>query len=155
VQQQEEGPLWFTSLEEFKPLEYAFHSGRYVTAFFACRKVTGEHFVLKRFDKGGWGQLAGAGAGRSARCMLSGCRRAAAGHAAAPQQLGHVWQGPTPCPPLAAAEMTARDERGVRRAIALSQQLRHPYLVQCMGLWESAGEGQEGGRCACAATVPL
>jgi hypothetical protein len=53
-QPQEEGPLWFTSLEEFKPLQYAFHSGRYVLVYFACCKRTGEHFVLKRFDKGGW-----------------------------------------------------------------------------------------------------
>jgi hypothetical protein len=42
-------------------------------------------------------------------------------------------------PSLPAATMTAKDERGVRRAIALGQQLRHPYLVQCVGLWESEG----------------
>jgi hypothetical protein len=36
--------------------------------------------------------------------------------------------------------MLARDERGVRRAIALGQQLSHRNLVQCCGLWESADE---------------
>jgi hypothetical protein len=60
--QQEEvaqAPLWFTTISDFKPLEYGFHGGRFMLAQFACSLRTGEHFVMKRYRKR-----------ESARCLL-------------------------------------------------------------------------------------
>ena len=47
-----EEPLWFTSLADFKPLTYMYHRGRFCSCFFACAHRTGEHYVLKRYEKG-------------------------------------------------------------------------------------------------------
>lgn len=43
--------LWFASLEDFKPIVHILHRGRYMTASFACARATGQHFVLKKYDK--------------------------------------------------------------------------------------------------------
>jgi len=47
--QQEE--LWFTGLDDFKPICHMLHRGRYMSAYFACANKTGQHFLLKKFDK--------------------------------------------------------------------------------------------------------
>ncbi|GIL46486.1 hypothetical protein Vafri_3454 [Volvox africanus] len=47
-----DGKLWFTSLNDFKPLTFKYLSGRYSSAFFACSVKTGEHYILKKFEKG-------------------------------------------------------------------------------------------------------
>ncbi|GLI59304.1 hypothetical protein VaNZ11_001157 [Volvox africanus] len=47
-----DGKLWFTSLNDFKPLTFKYLSGRYSSAFFACSVKTGQHYILKKFDKG-------------------------------------------------------------------------------------------------------
>ncbi|GFR45653.1 hypothetical protein Agub_g7064 [Astrephomene gubernaculifera] len=47
----EEGRLWFTSLADFKPLTFKYLSGRYSSAFFACSVKTGQHYILKQFEK--------------------------------------------------------------------------------------------------------
>ncbi|GLC37330.1 hypothetical protein PLESTM_000569200 [Pleodorina starrii] len=47
-----EGKLWFTSLSDFKPLTFKYLSGRYSSAFFACSVKTGQHYILKKFEKG-------------------------------------------------------------------------------------------------------
>eukprot|EP00775_Hariotina_reticulata_P006582 gene6582-6810_t len=46
-----EQELWFTSLDDFKPICHMLHRGRYMTAYFACAIKTGQHFLLKKFDK--------------------------------------------------------------------------------------------------------
>ncbi|KAF6262064.1 hypothetical protein COO60DRAFT_1699492 [Scenedesmus sp. NREL 46B-D3] len=43
--------LWFTSLDDFKPICHMLHRGRYMTAYFACANKTGQHFLLKKYDK--------------------------------------------------------------------------------------------------------
>jgi len=43
--------LWFTQLEDFKPLCHMLHRGHVMTAWFAQANRTGHHFVLKKFDK--------------------------------------------------------------------------------------------------------
>jgi hypothetical protein len=48
------GPTWFTSLEEFRPLQYRYYSGAFMESYFACTVKTGEHYVLKRYFKGGY-----------------------------------------------------------------------------------------------------
>lgn len=48
----DEGPLWFTSLSDFKPLTFKYLTGRYSSAYFACAIKTGEHYILKQFEKG-------------------------------------------------------------------------------------------------------
>lgn len=45
--------LWFTSLDDFKPICHMLHRGRYMAAYFACANKTGQHFLLKKFDKRG------------------------------------------------------------------------------------------------------
>ncbi|KAG2448738.1 hypothetical protein HYH02_006092 [Chlamydomonas schloesseri] len=47
----DEGPLWFTSLSDFKPLTFKYLTGRYSSAYFACAIKTGEHYILKQFEK--------------------------------------------------------------------------------------------------------
>ncbi|KAG2498335.1 hypothetical protein HYH03_003595 [Edaphochlamys debaryana] len=46
-----EGPLWFTSLADFKPLTFKYLTGRFTHAYFACSVKTGEHYILKQFEK--------------------------------------------------------------------------------------------------------
>lgn len=46
--------LWFTSLDDFKPICHMLHRGRYMAAYFACANKTGQHFLLKKFDKRGF-----------------------------------------------------------------------------------------------------
>eukprot|EP00879_Flechtneria_rotunda_P024243 GHRR01025691.1.p1 GENE.GHRR01025691.1~~GHRR01025691.1.p1 ORF type:complete len:296 (+),score=91.27 GHRR01025691.1:419-1306(+) len=48
-EQQED--LWFTGLDDFKPICHMLHRGRYMTAYFACANKTGQHFLLKKYDK--------------------------------------------------------------------------------------------------------
>ncbi|WIA20932.1 hypothetical protein OEZ85_005274 [Tetradesmus obliquus] len=48
---EEEEELWFTSLDDFKPICHMLHRGRYMTAYFACANKTGQHFLLKKYDK--------------------------------------------------------------------------------------------------------
>lgn len=48
---EEQEELWFTSLDDFKPICHMLHRGRYMTAYFACANKTGQHFLLKKFDK--------------------------------------------------------------------------------------------------------
>jgi hypothetical protein len=43
--------LWFTGLEDFKPLCHMVHRGHVMTAWFAQANKTGQHFVLKKYDK--------------------------------------------------------------------------------------------------------
>lgn len=50
--EQEPAPKWFTSLEDFHPLQYRYHQGKYMESWFACALVTGEHFILKKCLKG-------------------------------------------------------------------------------------------------------
>ncbi|KAG2432988.1 hypothetical protein HXX76_008716 [Chlamydomonas incerta] len=47
----DEGPLWFTALSDFKPLTFKYLTGRYSSAYFACAIKTGEHYILKQFEK--------------------------------------------------------------------------------------------------------
>lgn len=56
---EEQEELWFTSLDDFKPICHMLHRGRYMTAYFACANKTGQHFLLKKFDKREWLQLLG------------------------------------------------------------------------------------------------
>lgn len=53
---EEEGvqDLWFTSLDDFKPLCHMVHRGHIMTAWFAQANKTGQHFVLKKYDKREW-----------------------------------------------------------------------------------------------------
>lgn len=48
----DEGPLWFTSLADFKPLSFKYLSGRYSSSYFACSVKTGEYYILKQYEKG-------------------------------------------------------------------------------------------------------
>lgn len=48
---EEQEELWFTSLDDFKPICHMLHRGRYMVAYFACANKTGQHFLLKKFDK--------------------------------------------------------------------------------------------------------
>ncbi|PNH03336.1 hypothetical protein TSOC_010613 [Tetrabaena socialis] len=50
-EEEEAGPLWFTSLAEFKPLTFKYRSGRYSSCYFACSVKTGEHYILKQYEK--------------------------------------------------------------------------------------------------------
>jgi hypothetical protein len=52
-QQEEEGgrDLWFTRLEDFKPLCHMLHRGHAMTGWFAQANKTGHHYVLKKYDK--------------------------------------------------------------------------------------------------------
>lgn len=43
--------LWFTSMDDFKPVCHMLHRGKFMTAYFACANRTGQHFVLKKYDK--------------------------------------------------------------------------------------------------------
>ena len=47
----EQEELWFTSLDDFKPICHMLHRGRYMMAYFACANKTGQHFLLKKYDK--------------------------------------------------------------------------------------------------------
>ncbi|KXZ51578.1 hypothetical protein GPECTOR_12g541 [Gonium pectorale] len=47
----EDGRLWFTSLNDFKPLTFKYLTGRYSSAYFACSVKTGQHYILKQFEK--------------------------------------------------------------------------------------------------------
>lgn len=49
--EQEQDDLWFTSLDDFKPICHMLHKGKYMSAYFACANRTGQHFLLKKFDK--------------------------------------------------------------------------------------------------------
>ncbi len=62
--------LWFTSLDDFKPLCHMLHRGRYVTSYFACAHKTGQHFLLKKYEKREFLRWHGAGRGYVA---LLGC----------------------------------------------------------------------------------
>lgn len=48
----EAAPLWFTSLDDFKPITFMYYRGRYMCSFFACSIRTGEHFILKKYERG-------------------------------------------------------------------------------------------------------
>lgn len=128
--QQEE--LWFTGLDDFKPICHMLHRGRYMSAYFACANKTGQHFLLKKYDK------------RKQPALLAILMTTLS-----------VARSPASCRPLqllllmwllsAAAcislvhpdKMLPAEERGVRRAIAFSELLQHPNLVRMMGTWES------------------
>lgn len=51
-----ESKLWYTSLNDFKPLTFKYLSGRYSSAYFACSVKTGQHYILKKFEKGALAQ---------------------------------------------------------------------------------------------------
>jgi hypothetical protein len=38
-------------LDDFKPICHMLHRGRHMVAYFACANKTGQHFLLKKFDK--------------------------------------------------------------------------------------------------------
>ncbi len=44
--------VYFTSLHDFVPIDFMYKRTRQVRMFFACSKVTGHHYILKRFDRG-------------------------------------------------------------------------------------------------------
>lgn len=70
---EEQEELWFTSLDDFKPICHMLHRGRYMTAYFACANKTGQHFLLKKFDKRGF-ELQGAWSGSRVMCACRiGC----------------------------------------------------------------------------------
>ncbi|KAG1680634.1 hypothetical protein FOA52_015083 [Chlamydomonas sp. UWO 241] len=45
-------PEWFTSMDEFRPLEFRTRKAMAQEQWFACAKISGEHFVLKMYKKG-------------------------------------------------------------------------------------------------------
>ncbi len=55
--EEDDGRLWFTSLNDFKPLTFKYLTGRYSSAFFACSVKTGQHYILKQFEKGASARL--------------------------------------------------------------------------------------------------
>lgn len=136
--------LWFTSLDDFKPICHMLHRGRFMTAYFACANKTGQHFLLKKYDKRKHlsGTPESAAAPQAGACVLhvwcacslacscDCCWANAAVCLAVGPSSAHL---PIPTPD----KMLPADERGVRRAIAFSELLQHPNLVRLMGTWES------------------
>lgn len=55
--------LWFTGLDDFKPICHMLHRGRTMTAYFACAHATGQHFLLKKYDKRAWRERSAGGLG--------------------------------------------------------------------------------------------
>lgn len=49
--------VWFSSLEDFTPLTHMLAKTSDCISFYACGKATGEHTVLKKWEKGGCSYL--------------------------------------------------------------------------------------------------
>ena len=44
--------VWYTSLEEFRPLNQCFHTGKFMECYYAKSIKTGQHLVVKKYTKG-------------------------------------------------------------------------------------------------------
>jgi len=52
--QAEDTELWFTCMDDFKPVVHTLHHGKYCETCFVCCNATGQHFLLKKYNKREW-----------------------------------------------------------------------------------------------------
>lgn len=49
---QDDVRIWYTSLDEFRPLNQRFHTGKFMESYYAKSIKTGQHLVVKKYIKG-------------------------------------------------------------------------------------------------------
>lgn len=57
LREQAEARIWYTSLEEFKPLNQRFFAGEFKESFYAKSLKTGEYHVIKKYCRGEAGPI--------------------------------------------------------------------------------------------------